>query len=229
VTGGNVSLYNEAPTGAIAPTPQIGVVGLIEDATRVVGPAFLHEGDTVILVGEAMPGLGGSEYARLAGEGDDEAPSIDLAREAALQRFIVEAIERGLVESAQDVSDGGLAVALAECATWSGIGASLRVLVAGAPAVELYGESPSRCVVTALPRHAAALVLLARHHGLPVAEIGVTGGDRLLIELAGDGATGAAEERGSRVADALEVRVDDLRHAWEHGLPRALGLEEVGA
>jgi hypothetical protein len=97
--------------------------------------------------------------------------------------------------------------------------------VAHAPAVELFGESPSRLVVTCRPRFGPALALLARQHGLPVEEIGVVGGDRLVIELAGSGATGAAEERGSRVADALEVPVADLRHAWDHGLARALGWE----
>jgi hypothetical protein len=97
--------------------------------------------------------------------------------------------------------------------------------VALAPAVELFGESPSRVVATARPRHAAALILLARQHGLPVQEIGVVGGDRLEIELAGAGATGAAEERGSRVADAVDVPIAELRHAWDHGLERALGWE----
>ena len=225
VTGGNVSLYNESPAGAIAPTPQIGVVGLLDDAAKAVGPAFRREGDTVLLVGEATPGLGGSEYARIAGGGEDEPPAIDLAREAALQRFLVEAAGRDLIESAQDVSSGGLAVALAELSLWSGIGATLRVHVAGSPAVELFGESPSRVVLTTTPRHAPAAILLARQHGLPVAELGVTGGNRLVIELAGEGATGAAEERGSRVADAVEVHVEDLRHAWEHGLPRLLGQD----
>jgi phosphoribosylformylglycinamidine synthase len=228
VTGGNVSLYNEAPTGSIAPTPQIGVVGLLEDAAKAVGPAFTTPGDAVILVGEATPGLGGSEYARLAGGGEDDPPAIDLVREAGLQRFLVEAVERGLVASAQDVSGGGLAVALAECAIWGEMGATLRVHVAGSPAVELFGESPSRVVLTSRPRHAPALILFARQHGLPSAEIGVTGGERLTIELAGEGATGAAEARGSRVADAVEVRVEDLRHAWDQGLPRALG-ESAGA
>ena len=223
VTGGNVSLYNESPTGAIVPTPQIGVVGLLEDASIAVGPAFALAGDVVVLVGVATPGLGGSEYARLAGGGDDEPPAIDLVREAALQRFLLEAIKRGLVASAQDVGGGGLAVALAECAIWGSMGAALRVHVAGSPAVELFGESPSRVVLTSRPRHAPALMLLARQHGLPVAEIGITGGDRLFIDLAGEGATGAAEGRGSRVADAVEVPVADLRHAWESGLPRALG------
>jgi hypothetical protein len=89
--------------------------------------------------------------------------------------------------------------------------------------VELFGESPSRLVVTARPRHAPALTLLARQFGLPAEPLGVVGGERLVIELTGHGATGAAEERGSRIADALDVAVADLRHAWDHGLERALG------
>ncbi|HEX7474260.1 MAG TPA: AIR synthase-related protein, partial [Candidatus Limnocylindrales bacterium] len=129
-----------------------------------------------------------------------------------------------LVASAQDVSGGGLGVALAEAAMWGGSGARLRLPINGSPAVELFGESPSRLLLTCRPRHAAAVLLLARQFGLPVEEIGVVGGERLVIELAGHGATGAAEGRGSRVADALDVAVLDLRHAWEHGLERALGI-----
>jgi phosphoribosylformylglycinamidine synthase subunit PurL len=224
VTGGNVSLYNESPGGAIAPTPEIGVVGLLDDVATRVGPAFVTDGDTVMLVGEATPGLAGSAYASLAGvTSEDGPPSLDLEREAALQAWVREAIARGLVASAQDVSGGGLAVALAEGAMWGGLGARLRLPVGGSPAVELFGESPSRLVVTARPRHAAALELLARQFGLPVEGLGVVGGERLVIALTGHGATGAAEERGSRIADALDVAVADLRHAWDHGLARALG------
>ena len=226
VTGGNVSLYNESPSGAIAPTPEIGVVGLLDDVATRVGPAFAASGDAICLVGESTPGLAGSAYAALAGSApEDGPPAIDLAVEAALQRFIREAVARGLVTAAQDVSGGGLATALAEAAIWSSLGARVRVPVAGSPAVELFGESPSRVVVTTRARHAPALELLARQFGLPVERIGDVGGDRLVIELAGHGATGAAEERGSRIADALDVALGDLVHAWEHGLTRALGLE----
>ncbi|HYC07878.1 MAG TPA: AIR synthase-related protein, partial [Candidatus Binatia bacterium] len=226
VTGGNVSLYNESPSGAIAPTPEIGVVGLLDDVANRVGPAFAADGDAICLVGESSPGLAGSAYAALAGNApEDGPPAIDLAVEAALQRFIREAVVRGLVTAAQDVSGGGLATALAEAGIWSGLGARVRVPVAGSPAVELFGESPSRLVVTTRARHAPALELLARQYGLPVERIGEVGGDRLVIELAGHGATGAAEERGSRIADALDVALGDLVHAWEHGLTRALGLE----
>jgi phosphoribosylformylglycinamidine synthase len=226
VTGGNVSLYNESPGGPIAPTPEIGVVGLLDDVTALVGPAFAEAGDTILLVGESGPGLAGSEYARLAGlAAEDNPPMIDLAREAAVQAFILEAIDRGLVASAQDVSGGGFAVALAECAIWGGLGTRVRLPVGNSPAVELFGESPSRLVVTARQRHGQALELLARHHGLAVEAIGTVGGERLVIGLAGSGATGAAEERGGDVADELDVAVEDLRHAWEQGLPRALGWE----
>ena len=150
VTGGNVSLYNESPAGAIAPTPEIGVVGLIDDVTLLAGPAFVDDGDTIVMVGEATPGLVGSAYAALAGTAaEDGLPSLDLAREAAVQAFVRDAIDRGLVNSAQDVSGGGLAVALAEASMWGAIGASVRVPTSMSPAVELFGESPSRIVVTA--------------------------------------------------------------------------------
>ena len=184
----------------------------------------------MLLVGEAVPGLAGSEYAALAGiAAEDGPPGLDLATEAQLQAFAREAAARGLLASAQDVSGGGLAVAVAEAAIWAdddrGLGATLRLPVANSPAVDLFGESPSRLVVSCRPRHAPALTLLARQHGLAVEELGTVGGERLVVELAGAGATGAAEERGSRVADALDVGLKELRHAWDTGLTRALGWE----
>ena len=224
VTGGNVSLYNESPAGSIAPTPEIGVVGLIDDVAALVGPAFVTDGDAILLVGEATSGLIGSSYAALAGTTvEDGLPSLDLVREAAVQGFARDAIDRGLVESAQDVSGGGLAVALAEAAMWGGRGAAVRVPTSMSPAVELFGESPSRVVVTTTQRHAPALALLARQHGLPVETLGSVGGDRLQIQLVGTSSTGASEERGSTIADVLDVPLTALRHAWDHGLTRALG------
>ena len=238
VTGGNVSLYNESPTGSIAPTPEIGVVGLLDDIAIRVGPGWRAAGDRVLLVGEATPGLAGSAYAAMAGvAAEDGPPSLDLDRERRLQAFVREAASRELLASAQDVSGGGLAVALAECALWAdrdrGLGARLRVGVASSPAVDLFGESPSRIVVSVTPRHAPALVLLARQHGLPIEDLGEVSAPapdgtppRLSIELHGSGATGSAEDRGSRVADELIVGLDELRHAWDGGLARALGWEQ---
>jgi len=231
VTGGNVSLYNESPAGRILPTPEIGVVGLLDDVGAAAGPAFRRSGDLVVLVGQATPGLAGSAYAAMAGLApEDGPPSIDLDLEARLQAFIRDAIGRGLVASAQDVSAGGLGVALAECAIWSGLGAELRLAIASSPAVDLFGESPSRVVLSVSPEHLDELLgaaAAAPGGGLPVEVLGTVAGDRLVIELAGAGATGAAEERGSRVADSVDVTVDDLRHAWDEGLPRALGWDEA--
>jgi phosphoribosylformylglycinamidine synthase len=228
VTGGNVSLYNESARGRIAPTPQIGVVGLLDDVAKALRPAFREADDTILLVGEAGPGLEGSEYARIAGVApEDGPPALDLGVERRLQAFVREAAARGLLASAQDVSSGGFATALAETAMWAGLGAHVRLHVSSSPAVDLFGESPSRLILSAKPRHVPAVELLARQHGLPVEAIGTVGGDRLVVELAGAGATGAAEERGSSVADSLDVAIADLERAWSHGLPRALGWTEL--
>ncbi len=226
VTGGNVSLYNEAPGSAIAPTPVIGVVGLLDDVDRLVGAAFPAGDAVVLLAGAAGPGLAGSAYAGLAGlSAEDGPPALDLDREVAVQAFIRDAADRHLVAGAQDVSGGGLAVAIAEMAVWGGRGGRFRVAVAGSPAAALFGEGPSRIVFAARPADVGALVALASESAVPLSELGQLGGDRVLIELVGEGATGAAEERGARVADAVDVAVTDLRHAWEQGLPRALGEE----
>ena len=226
VTGGNVSLYNELASGRIQPTPQIGVVGLLDDASRAIGPAFRAAGDGVLLVGEAGPGLAGSEYARVAGLApEDGLPALDLDVERRLQAFVIDAAARGLLASAQDVSGGGFAVALAEAAIWGRLGAHVRLPVSSSPAVDLFGESPSRLVVSARAGDVDRLAGLALDHGLPIAQIGTVGGERLVVELAGASATGAAEERGSRVADAIDVPIADLERAWDHGLPRALGWD----
>jgi phosphoribosylformylglycinamidine (FGAM) synthase-like enzyme len=226
VTGGNVSLYNESGRGRIQPTPQIGVVGLLEDASRAVSPELRDAGDVIVLVGESGPGLVGSAYAQIAGLApEDGLPALDLDLERRLQAFVIEAASRGLLAAAQDVSGGGFAVALAEAAIWGKLGAKVRLPVSGSPAVDLFGESPSRLILSANPVHLDTLVRLATAHGLPVERIGTVGGDRLTVELVGASATGAAEERGSRVADAIDVTLADLEHAWEHGLPRALGWQ----
>ena len=224
VTGGNVSLYNESPFGRIAPTAQIGVVGVIDDLGDLVRPQFADEGDVVVLLGEAGPGMSGSAYERLAGAApDDRPPSLDLAREAALQEVLRVAAADRVLKSAQDVSAGGLAVAIAECAIWSNLGARLQLQIPLAPAVALFGESPSRAVVTIDEEHWNALARLASSRRVAARRLGTVGGVRLRIRLVGVGATGAAEERGAGVADELDVSVDELRRAWNGALPRVLG------
>jgi phosphoribosylformylglycinamidine synthase II len=224
VTGGNVSLYNESGSGRIAPTAQIGIVGLLDDLDLLVRPAFRREGDVVALIGEGGPGMSGSAYELLAGPApDDRPPSLDLAREASLHRLLQRAAAERLLSSAQDVSGGGLAVAIAECAIWGGLGVDLQVPVALPPAVVLFGESPGRAVVSVAPERWPDLVRLSTGLRVPARRLGEVGGDRLRIRLFGVGATGAAEERGAGVADEIDERLAELERAWQQALPRALG------
>jgi phosphoribosylformylglycinamidine synthase len=224
VTGGNVSLYNESPLGRIAPTAQIGVLGLIDDVDQLIRPEFRDEGDLVVVLGEAGAGMAGSAYERLAGVApDDRPPSLDLAKEAALQKLLQRAAADRLLKSGQDVSGGGLAVAIGECAIWGNVGADLTLAVALAPATALFGESPSRVIATIAPERWNELARLASGLRIACRRLGIVGGDRLRIRLVGVGATGAAEERGAGVADEVDVTIADLRKAWTQALPRALG------
>ena len=165
------------------------------------------------------PAWRGSAYATIAGAApEDEPPALDLARESALHHFLAAAIHEGLLSAAQDVSSGGIAVSLAEMAIWGERGASLQLHVQATPAVELFGESPSRAVVTSPPPMWSRLAALAVESGVPLERLGQTGGDRLRVELVGEGATGAAEGRGTDIADPIEADLDSLRHAWTGGL-----------
>jgi len=189
VTGGNVSLYNEHPRGAVYPTPVIGMVGVIESLDYVTRSAFERDGDEVILLGEPTDEIGGSEYlSTIHGIVAGAPPACDLAKERALIEALLDAISMGAVHSAHDCSDGGLAVALAECAimnrlrpmgaeidlsTWSSL--PLRAL--------LFGEAQGRVVVSTAD--ASAVLAAAKRHGVPAHRIGwVRESDSLQIRVA---------------------------------------------
>ena len=234
VTGGNVSLYNESPRGrdrADAGDRRRRAARGRRAARRAgVRGRRRHRSCSSARRRRASPG---SEYAALAGlAAEDGPPALDLATGgAASRRSSARRPRAACSRRAQDVSGGGLAVALAEAAIWAGddrgLGATLRLPVASSPAVDLFGESPSRLVVSCRPApRPGARRCSPGSTACRSRSSGTVGGERLVVELAGAGATGAAEERGSRVADALDVGLDELRHAWEHGLPRALGWED---
>ena len=193
ITGGNVSLYNETDGKAILPTPVIGVVGVLDQADRVLGRVFRSEGDVVVLLGEGRGELGGSEYLKTAhGAIRGRPPVLDLERERALQRLLVDAAAARVTRSAHDCAEGGLAITLAECCFDAGIGAEVSVPpsagdtpAAFADLATLFGESASRVIVSTSPARAQDLVRMAAAANVPARLIGRTGGDRIRIVVEG--------------------------------------------
>src|SRR5689334_22871696 len=176
VTGGNVSFYNESPTSAVYPTPVIGMVGLIDDLAHVTRSAFQHDGDTILLLGAMGGELGGSEYlATIHGEVVGAPPHCDPEREKAVIDALLESIQAGAVSSAHDCSDGGLAVALAECCIAnidcrSGAEIDLSRFSQFPDRGILFGETQARIVVsTAAPER---VMEIAQRHGVPCVQIG---------------------------------------------------------
>jgi len=192
IVSGNVSLYNETDGRSILPTPTLAAVGLVRAREDVVRSSFQRAGDIVWLLGDVSQGhgsLGGSEWlGQKLGRLSGPAPTLDLAAEAKLQRLLLELARAHVLSSAHDVADGGLATALAECCTTGPIGqdvgARVRVLASGTDALAmLFGESPSRAIVSAPAASADVVARLAKAAGVPAAELGQTGGDALAIEL----------------------------------------------
>ena len=243
ITGGNVSLYNETDGRAILPTPVLGVVGVMEDASRAIGRAFRgrtgsrlpapdsrpdqapqpddapspepghvsQSRDVIVLLGASYGELGGSEYLHaFHGMINGEPPQLDLPAERRLQRFLVETIGDGLLLSAHDCAEGGLAVALAECCfDTGGRGAEVDVPSVGVDhgliaESTLFGESASRVVVSVEESRADELLGRASAAGVAAASIGRTGSTRLVIRVDG--------------APAIDVAVRDAEHAWSSAI-----------
>ena len=194
ITGGNVSLYNETNGEAIYPTPILGVVGVLDDASKVLARAFRGEGDEIVLLGDGFGELGGSEYLKVLHRLiKGRPPELDLDRERRLLELLARAASAGILRSAHDCSDGGIAVTLAECAFDSGgIGCTVDVpplATAGNVPIDdiraLFGESASRVIVSVRPSEQAALMQFASAAGVPAKLIGTTGGSRLAIGVGG--------------------------------------------
>ena len=211
VVSGNVSFYNENSGRAIHPTPTIVVVGLLEDWTRHAVSHFREAGLGLLLLGETREELAGSAWLSVRrGIEAGKPPGVDLAHERRLFELLHAGISEGTIATAHDVSEGGLAVALAECC-FTGpapIGAELELPDGLRPDALLFGESTGRVVVaTAAPER---VFRLAAEHSVPIRELGRTGGDRLVI-------------RSDSGGTWIDLAVRDLQTSWSRAIPRRLG------
>jgi phosphoribosylformylglycinamidine synthase len=201
VTGGNVSLYNQTGETPILPTPVVSVLGVIDDVTRRTPSAWSAAGERLVLLGETREELSGSEWAHVVhGHLGGLPPQVDLEAERSLAELLREAV--GLITSAHDLSEGGLAQALVEGGLRHDIGASVQV--EGDAFVALFAESTARVLVSVPDGAAEQLTELAARHGVPLTPLGVTGGPDLVV------------------ADQFAVPLAEVRTAWSATLPAAL-------
>ncbi|HZN08154.1 MAG TPA: phosphoribosylformylglycinamidine synthase subunit PurL [Pyrinomonadaceae bacterium] len=222
VVSGNVSFYNETEGRGILPTPVIGMVGLIEDVRRTITPGFKNEGDVIALLGVTQDDLSMGEYAVSVGgvttaeiEAASAVPELDMERERAVQSACLEAAEAGLLTSAHDCSDGGLAVALAEsCFSSLGrdaIGARVDLKGTLSPTSLLFSESPSRIIISMDPSVVESVKKISEQHNAPFAVIGQVDGKRFVVSIDGD--------------EVVNTNITDLESAWRNALSRKLQAE----
>jgi phosphoribosylformylglycinamidine synthase len=230
VVSGNVSFYNETEGRGILPTPVIGMIGLVEDVRRVVQPGFKKYGDMIALLGITGDDISISEYtATITGCSTEamiangEVPKINLYAELAVQKTCLEAGEAGLIASAHDSSDGGLAVALAECCFSSlnhpAIGADVDLPESPSgsltPTSMLFSESPSRIIISFPASSRAAIERIAQRENCPFIIIGLVGDNKLRIKLGNE--------------DAVSIGVEELENVWRGSLAKKLEAEVMAA
>ncbi|HWN08274.1 MAG TPA: phosphoribosylformylglycinamidine synthase subunit PurL [Pyrinomonadaceae bacterium] len=234
VVSGNVSFYNETEGRGILPTPVIGMIGLVEDVRRVVQPGFKQEGDLIALLGTTSDDLSLSEYAAIIDGLSTESmiargilPALNLETEIAVQAACLEAAEAGLLRSAHDCSDGGLAVALAECCFSSlnreAIGAEVALLERSSEdqsasrslASTLFSESPSRIIISFPAASQSAIENLAAQTNCPLTLLGKVGGRTLRIAVGSD--------------QAISADIRDLENTWRSSLSKKLEAEVMAA
>jgi phosphoribosylformylglycinamidine synthase II len=218
IVSGNVSFYNETNGLSIYPTPMLGMVGLIEQADRTVTQWFKQAGDVIVLLGKTREDLGGSEYLKVLHHREQGSPPLlNLDTEHALHQFILKVIHDGLVRSAHDCSDGGLAVTLAECCISAPdvrLGAMIKLPLEGLRRdAVLFGESQSRVVLSVKADVADQVLNRAWDAGIPAAKIGTVGGNRLVIDVQGDERTTGC---------TLDVEIRTLQDRWANAIESAL-------
>ncbi len=216
VVGGNVSFYNETEGRAIFPTPTIGMVGIIDDIRLHLTQCFKNEGDPVVLIGENKEELGGTEYLRLVhGTQGGIIPSLDMAFEKRLHECVREAAAKGILSSAHDCSDGGFAVALAECcfAVGRAFGVDVDLNDGMRPDALLFGETQSRVIVSLDAENLPILEGIIRKHKLPFTVIGEVKGDRIIIR-----------SKGEKLVDNASRALHDL---WKKALAQKIAEKPI--
>ena len=212
VTGGNVSFYNATGDTAILPTPVVGVLGLFDDVTRRTPSAFQADGEVLLLLGETRDEFGGSVWAWNAHQHlGGTPPVVDLPAEQALAEVLVAGSRDGMLSSAHDLSEGGLAVALVESCLQGHRGARVVLPEGADPFVWLFSESAGRALVSVPRSEELRFSDMCEARGLPLTRLGVV----------------EAEEAPLEVQDVLSVPLDELRSAYEDTLPRIFGGEAV--
>ena len=220
ITGGNVSFYNETLGEGIYPTPVIGIVGILEDVHKAARVHFREVGRTIVLLRATEPGditdveseFGSSEYAKeILGALWSYPPQLDLEKEAALQKALIEMIQSGFVESVHDCSEGGLAVSLVESTYEKGIGVRASLDSKLPPEFVLFGEDASRVVLSCVPSNLPRIKQVAVQYGLSAEVLGETVPERVEIKLNGQVVVSAG--------------VSELRDVYENALEQALRTE----
>lgn len=205
VISGNVSFYNETETHAIHPTPIIGMVGVLEDVEKACTMEFKEAGDVILLLGKTKDEIGGSEYlARIHGLEKGEVPAINFGLEKKLQTFVLEAIEKGLLQSAHDLSEGGLGVALAECSIGRRLGANVSFETDLRKDILLFSESQSRFILSAKKEKLQQVKDMMKTLAVPYEIIGEVAGKKLQITI-----------NDSLIAD---MAVDQMEEIWRGAL-----------
>ncbi|OXM86431.1 phosphoribosylformylglycinamidine synthase subunit PurL [Paenibacillus rigui] len=206
VIGGNVSLYNENAKGAIYPTPVVGMVGLVHDTDHITTQGFKQEGDVIFVLGETKAELGGSEFQYvLHGVTEGRPPQLDLDVEKKLLNTVLGAIQKGLVASAHDLSDGGLAVALAESCISGRLGAQVNFTTELRNDIALFSESQSRILLSASPEKAEELKQYIAGQGVPVQQLGNVTGQELQIQV--------------NAKPVIQASVAQLEKVWKDAIP----------
>ena len=226
VVSGNVSFYNETEGRGILPTPVIGMVGLIDDVRRVVQPGFKTAGDFIALLGATHEDLSISEYASVIGGrttadmiNQGGVPALNLETERAVQTACLRAAEAGLIHSAHDCSDGGLAVALAECCfsslNRSAVGAEIDLTGEYSIAARLFSESPSRIIISFDEAALGDIEETVARAGCAMTLLGRAGSDRLRIESDGE--------------EVIDLDISEMENTWRSSLAARLQAEVLAA